>query len=159
MRSRRSRSRVARDAPVVSVPSSAIAPAVGRSSSPIRCSSVDLPPPLLPTIATLSPGATSRSTPFRIGSTWPAERKSRRSSRTRIAASLMPQRLHRIEPCRAERRQQREERPADDGRQGVPADAARVDADRQLLELELLRIEEAPAGQAPDEVEQRVEPF
>ncbi len=41
-------------------PPTSTAPASGRSSAPSRCSSVDLPDPDGPTIATISPGSTLR---------------------------------------------------------------------------------------------------
>ncbi len=62
MASRLSRASARSDIRVMSCPSSQISPAVGRSSPPSRYSSVDLPQPLGPIIATVSPRATSRST-------------------------------------------------------------------------------------------------
>jgi len=61
--SRRSRASARSDRRVMSCPSSQISPAVGRSSPPRRYSRVDLPQPLGPIIATVSPCVTSRSTP------------------------------------------------------------------------------------------------
>jgi hypothetical protein len=49
-------------------PATRISPEVGRSSAAIRCSSVDLPDPDGPTIASSSPWSTLRVTP-RTGST------------------------------------------------------------------------------------------
>jgi hypothetical protein len=45
---------------------------VGRSSPPSRWSSVDFPEPLCPMIATVSPGATSRSAPSSTCSSEPS---------------------------------------------------------------------------------------
>ena len=50
------------DRRTTSTPSSSTSPTVGRSSVPITCSSVDLPEPDGPTIATSSPSLMSRST-------------------------------------------------------------------------------------------------
>ena len=61
--SRRSRARARSDIRPRLCPASQTSPAVGRSSPPSRCSSVDFPQPLGPITATVSPGATSRSTP------------------------------------------------------------------------------------------------
>src|SRR6266567_2966013 len=49
--------------PLTGSPARSIAPADGRSRPPRRCNSVDLPHPLGPMMATVSPVATSRSTP------------------------------------------------------------------------------------------------
>ena len=50
---------------IAATPSSRIFAGVGPSSAPSRCSSVLFPAPLAPTIATISPRATLRSTPSR----------------------------------------------------------------------------------------------
>ena len=62
MASRLSRASARSDIRVMSCPSSQISPPVGRSSPPSRYSRVDLPQPLGPIMATVSPRATSRST-------------------------------------------------------------------------------------------------
>jgi hypothetical protein len=46
----------------MSVPSNTIAPPVGSTSPEIDLSSVDLPAPLVPSRATISPSPTSKST-------------------------------------------------------------------------------------------------
>ena len=61
--SRRSRASARSDIRSTRCPASQTSPAVGRSRPPSRCSSVDFPQPLGPMTATVSPGATSRSTP------------------------------------------------------------------------------------------------
>ncbi len=63
----RMRSSAARRSRVISVPSTTMRPASGRSR-PTRClSSTDLPPPLRPMITMISPEATSRSRPRSTG--------------------------------------------------------------------------------------------
>jgi len=52
-------------APVMSCPSSVIFPAVGVISPDTALRSVDLPAPLVPRRATISPSVTSKSTPKR----------------------------------------------------------------------------------------------
>ena len=66
---RRARSRGGRVS--IGAPSSAIPPDFNRSSPATAFSSVDLPAPFGPMIATSSPAPTCRSTPFRISSAAP----------------------------------------------------------------------------------------
>src|SRR5690349_397917 len=81
------------------------------SSRPTACSKVDLPDPDGPNSATISPGATRRSTPRRtsmVTSPWVKLRLSPRVSRT---ASLITEHLHGVRACRLVRRiERREER-------------------------------------------------
>jgi hypothetical protein len=52
-----------RESPPSSLPATVTVPSSGRSSAPIRCSSVDLPEPDGPDTATAAPGAISSDTP------------------------------------------------------------------------------------------------
>src|SRR5690606_30291805 len=56
---------------VSSSPSNLIEPDVGRSSEPRIWRNADLPTPDAPTHATMSPGASDRSTSHNTGSAWP----------------------------------------------------------------------------------------
>src|SRR5687768_12263683 len=98
-----------------SSPCTLTSPAVGWSSPPSRCSSVLLPEPELPTIATRSPAATSRSTPASTGTSTRPWRKVLRRLRHEIAGAglFIAQRLHRVglgrAPARVKRREERQQ--------------------------------------------------
>src|SRR6188472_2910281 len=72
-------------------PSTRTSPPVGRSSPPSRCSSVLLPDPDAPTIATRSPTATSRSTPSSTGTSSGPLRYVLRSPRQATTGTAAPE--------------------------------------------------------------------
>src|SRR5690349_25013347 len=79
----------------MSRPAISTAPLLGASRPPSICSSVVLPEPEAPTIATRSPGATLRDTPFNTGSSSGPWRKLLCTSRAWRTTLLMAQRLRR----------------------------------------------------------------
>ena len=75
---------------VTSTPSKAMAPLLGSSRVPSRCSRVDLPTPDAPTMDTKAPGASSRSIPRRTSMTRPPWLNTFHKSRTtRCAPPLL----------------------------------------------------------------------
>src|SRR5271169_1597142 len=71
-------------------------PALGASSPPSKCNNVLLPDPEAPTIATLSPCCTSRSTPSSTDTSCGPSRKTLRIARAQITGSLIAQSLRGI---------------------------------------------------------------
>src|SRR5439155_8720702 len=80
---------------VTARPAISTSPAVGRSSPPRICSSVVLPEPEAPTIATRSPGEIASATPCSTGSSTGPWRKLLWMPRASRTGSLMPQSLRR----------------------------------------------------------------
>src|SRR5690625_3346397 len=80
----------------MSWPATSTLPEVGLSSPPSRCSSVLLPTPDGPRMATCSPARISRSTPSRTLRRAPAWAKDLSSPRALMTTSFMTQRLHRL---------------------------------------------------------------
>ncbi len=92
------------DSPAVSSPATRTLPAVGRSSVPMTCSSVDLPEPDGPTMATSSPACDRRATRRRQG----LDRRvagvrldARRAARGRLAALTAQPRQSAQRPARS----------------------------------------------------------
>src|SRR5688572_17299953 len=75
---------------LTSWPSTLTCPPLASSRPPSRCSSVLLPEPDVPTIATRSPAATSRSTPISTGTSTSPWWKVLRRSRQAITGPLVP---------------------------------------------------------------------
>src|ERR1700742_148205 len=90
------------------VPSMWISPLVGASKRPAICSNEDLPAPLWPTSATISPARRERSSPLNTSS-WPSPSLYFRVMASSLKTSLIPQRLDWIEPRRPPRRIERGE--------------------------------------------------
>src|SRR5579862_6185316 len=134
-------------------PSTSTDPPVGASRPPRRCRSVLLPDPDAPTMATRSPGATSRSTPMSTGTCNGPLRYVLRKSRhcNTCAASLIPQRFGRVDlggaPARIKRGQQCK-RQRDDGDQ---ADVASLQVGRQFADVINALVEELDAEESLDE--------
>src|SRR5690625_1000112 len=80
----------------MSWPATSTLPEVGLSSPPSRCSSVLLPTPDGPRMATCSPARISRSTPSRTLRRAPAWAKDLSSPRALMTTSFMTQCLHRL---------------------------------------------------------------
>src|SRR6266540_6815119 len=133
-------------------PSTNTSPAVGSSRPPSKWSSVLLPDPEAPTIATVSPAATSRSMPSSTGtSSGPVRyvlRRSRQPS-TRFA-SFIAQRFGGVDaygsPRGIDRRDERE-RERDDGDHD---DVGRLHLRRQLADVVDALVEELDAQRALD---------
>src|SRR5262249_60988820 len=101
-----------------SSPAKSTCPAVGRSSPPRRCSSVDLPTPEAPMRATLSAGFTVRFTPRRTFTVSGPTRYSFSRSWAATRASLIAEHLDGIEPRGAAGGRQRGEEGDDQRRAG-----------------------------------------
>src|SRR5258708_520045 len=122
------------------LPARRISPPSGRSSSPATCSRVDLPAPDGPTSATISPDRSASDAPRSTGSfdaAWLNVRSTARSSSD--GASLIAQRLDRIEPRRAPRRIERREERQRKAHADDEDNFCRIDLGRKLAqEIDLL---------------------
>src|SRR4249920_505838 len=144
----RTRPRSASDKLTDGCPSTVISPPEGASNPPSRCSSVLLPEPDAPTIATLSPLPTSRSMPSNTGTSCGPWWNVLRSPRARITGSLIAQRLGRIDARGAEawiqsRKQAQHQRDARDRDHIAPVQVGRQIADVVDRFVEKLRVEHA----------------
>src|SRR5262245_42172288 len=133
-------------------------PLEGRSRPPRICSSVVLPEPEAPTIATVSPAATATSMPFSTSSRWPASSKCLRTSSQRsTTASVMSQGPRRIGPRGAPgwinggNTAKRERRGSYSG--NVPP----LDVRRQIAHEIHARVEKARVEQALETVHERLQ--
>src|SRR5690606_26407805 len=122
-------------------------PSLGSSSPPRRCSSVLLPEPEAPTMATISPARTARSTPSSTTSAESPSPNTRRSpeqastaSLPAAGASLIAQGFRRPDargpPARIDRRRERHQARGDTD----DDDIARMEVARQVVdEIDALR--------------------
>src|SRR5574340_1848501 len=143
-------------------PTTSTSPRVGKSSPPSRCSSVLLPEPEAPTIASVSPGATSRFTPFSTSTVWPVSVKCLTRSRQRITAPLAPalfiaQGLGGLGACRAPSRIQRRQHREHEGGDAHLEYVAHVNVRRQIADVIHARRENLHVKQTARQIQQVVD--
>src|SRR5580765_4728389 len=141
----------------MSRPAITTAPAVGRSSPPRICSSVVLPEPEAPTIATRSPDPTSRLIPSSTSSTTGPWVKLLWTSRACRTESLMPQGLRGRGTRCAPRRVNRRHHTKQERDHAHPQHVGTLDEGRQVTHVIDARIQKLRAQQTLQPRHQRLQ--
>src|SRR6516165_7069357 len=131
----------------MSRPATRTTPELGGSRPPRICSSVVLPEPEAPTIATRAPAATLRATPLSTSSTTGPWRKLLCTSCASRTLSLMAQRLRRCGACRTPRRIESREHAQQQSHSAHPQYIDALDVCGQVAHVVDARVQELRAEQ------------